>query len=151
MTSKGARVMGLLDTFKRTKPQEPSSAAPQTEISSPDLGTSTSEPSRVPGGDVLDSSSLSSSSSFNSTPDVSGSRFYNPYEGLNTALDSRTARTPYRLPQQPEFLFSEESTFHRRSWSENLTFYTGTGYLTGTITPSIVLYLPTEQGTHPTA
>ena len=39
----------------------------------------------------------------------------------------------YKLPQQPEFLFSEEAAVHRRSWSENLTFYTGSGYLSGTV------------------
>lgn len=32
---------------------------------------------------------------------------------------------------QPEFLFSEEAAVHRRSWSENLTYYTGAGYLAG--------------------
>lgn len=39
----------------------------------------------------------------------------------------------YKLPQQPEFLFSEEAAVHRRSWSENLTFYTGSGYLSGAV------------------
>jgi len=32
---------------------------------------------------------------------------------------------------QPEFLFAEEAAVHRRSWSENLTYYTGAGYLAG--------------------
>lgn len=32
---------------------------------------------------------------------------------------------------QPEFLFSEEALVHKRSWSENLTYYTGVGYLAG--------------------
>ena len=35
------------------------------------------------------------------------------------------------LISQPEFLFAEEATVHRRSWSENLTYYTGVGYLAG--------------------
>lgn len=56
--------------------------------------------------------------------------FYNPYEGLSTAIDNRS-RAGYKLSKQPEFLFSEEATVHRRGWGENLTYYTGTGYLTG--------------------
>lgn len=38
---------------------------------------------------------------------------------------------PSPLPSQPEFLFAEEAAVHRRSWSENLTYYTGAGYLAG--------------------
>ena len=61
-------------------------------------------------------------------------RFYNPYEGLSRALDSRGGiKGTYKLPQHPEFLFSEEATVHRRSWTENLTYYTGTGYLSGEV------------------
>lgn len=37
----------------------------------------------------------------------------------------------YKLPKQPEFLFAEEAAVHKRSWSENLTYYTGVGYLSG--------------------
>ena len=61
-------------------------------------------------------------------------RLYNPYEGLSTAIDARAglSRNLYRLPEQPEFLFSEEAGVHKRSWSENLTYYTGLGYLSGT-------------------
>ena len=61
-------------------------------------------------------------------------RLYNPYEGLSTAIDARAGlpRNLYRLPEQPEFLFSEEAGVHKRSWSENLTYYTGLGYLSGT-------------------
>jgi import inner membrane translocase subunit TIM23 len=39
----------------------------------------------------------------------------------------------FRVSRQPEFLFSEEATVHRRSWSENLTYYTGVGYLAGAL------------------
>ena len=47
-------------------------------------------------------------------------------------VDGRKGGTVgFRLPSQPEFLFSEEATVHHRSWSENLTYYTGTGYLSG--------------------
>ena len=68
--------------------------------------------------------------------DLSGAeRLYNPYEGLSTALDARAGlpRNLYRLPEQPEFLFSEEAGVHKRSWSENLTYYTGLGYLSGAV------------------
>ena len=58
-------------------------------------------------------------------------RLYNPYEGISAALDRRDVKAPFRLPQEPEFLFSEESVVQRRSWSENLTYYTGVGYLAG--------------------
>ncbi len=54
-------------------------------------------------------------------------------QGINAAIDSRNGSPVYRLPKQPEFLFSEEAAVHRRSLSENLTFYTGSGYLTGEI------------------
>lgn len=68
--------------------------------------------------------------------DLSGAeRLYNPYEGLSTAIDARSGlpRNLYRLPEQPEFLFSEEAGVHKRSWSENLTYYTGLGYLSGMV------------------
>ncbi|XP_073316898.1 mitochondrial import inner membrane translocase subunit TIM23-1-like [Primulina huaijiensis] len=41
-------------------------------------------------------------------------RLYNPYKDL-----------------RPEYLFQEESLAQRRSWGENLTYYTGIGYLAG--------------------
>ncbi|KAK4773466.1 hypothetical protein SAY87_028485 [Trapa incisa] len=55
-------------------------------------------------------------------------RLYNPYQDLQLP-----AKTLYKLPTSPEFLFSEESLHQRRSWGENLTFYTGCGYLAGSI------------------
>ena len=54
-------------------------------------------------------------------------RLYNPYKDL---------QVPYRnfqLPTSPEFLFDEEARRQRRSWGENLTFYTGCGYLAGAV------------------
>lgn len=56
-----------------------------------------------------------------------------------TACASAQRRTPTPpsnnpLPRQPEFLFAEEAAVHRRSWSENLTYYTGAGYLVGAAT-----------------
>lgn len=55
-------------------------------------------------------------------------RLYNPYQNLHLP-----AKTLYKLPTSPEFLFSEESIHQRRSWGENLTFYTGCGYLAGSV------------------
>ncbi|KAM7254537.1 hypothetical protein ACFE04_003917 [Oxalis oulophora] len=57
-------------------------------------------------------------------------RMYNPYEALNIQVPIQNL---YQLPTSPEFLFSEESLRQRRSWGENLTFYTGTSYLAGSI------------------
>jgi mitochondrial import inner membrane translocase subunit TIM23 len=54
------------------------------------------------------------------------------WQGLNAAVSGSGSQQPvYKLPKQPEFLFQEEAAVHRRSWSENLTFYTGSGYLSG--------------------
>lgn len=58
----------------------------------------------------------------------SGRRQYNPYQDLNIPY-----RTLYDLPTSPEFLFEEESRVQRRSWGENLTYYTGLGYLGGSV------------------
>ncbi|KAK4774113.1 hypothetical protein SAY87_029132 [Trapa incisa] len=60
--------------------------------------------------------------------DKRGERLYNPYQDLHLP-----AKTLYKLPTSPEFLFSEESLHQRRSWGENLTFYTGCGYLAGSV------------------
>ncbi|KAL0341868.1 UNVERIFIED_CONTAM: Mitochondrial import inner membrane translocase subunit TIM23-1 [Sesamum calycinum] len=56
----------------------------------------------------------------------SNRRLYNPYQDLR--LPSQTL---YNLPTSPEFLFQEEAHAQRRSWGENLTYYTGIGYLAG--------------------
>ncbi|XP_059642156.1 mitochondrial import inner membrane translocase subunit TIM23-2-like [Cornus florida] len=53
-------------------------------------------------------------------------RLYNPYQDLQVPI-----QTLYKLPTSPEFLFQEESIAQRRSWGENLTYYTGIGYLAG--------------------
>ncbi|GFP94211.1 mitochondrial import inner membrane translocase subunit tim23-1 [Phtheirospermum japonicum] len=57
---------------------------------------------------------------------TSNRRLYNPYQDLNIPT-----RIVYNLPTLPGYLFAEESRTHRRSWRENLTYYTGIGYLTG--------------------
>lgn len=52
------------------------------------------------------------------------------FTGL-AAVSRREGVPQFRLPQQPEFLFIEDATVHTRSWSENLSYYTGAGYLAG--------------------
>ncbi|GMI82152.1 translocase of inner mitochondrial membrane 23 [Hibiscus trionum] len=58
------------------------------------------------------------------------SRLYNPYQDLNLQVPITNL---YKLPTTPEFLFAEESLHQRRSWGENLTFYTGSAYLGGSV------------------
>lgn len=84
-------------------------------------------------GGIPDVSNIPPGSVLGSLPSPPGSsqRLYNPYEGLESALDRRLSKGAYSLPDQPEFLFDEEATVHRRNWSENITYYTGTGYLGG--------------------
>ncbi|KAJ0881224.1 hypothetical protein HanRHA438_Chr10g0472031 [Helianthus annuus] len=55
-------------------------------------------------------------------------RLYNPYQDLKLPT-----QTLYKLPTSPQFLFQEESIAQRRSWGENLTYYTGIGYLSGAV------------------
>ncbi|XP_054783904.1 mitochondrial import inner membrane translocase subunit TIM23-2-like [Prosopis cineraria] len=55
-------------------------------------------------------------------------RLYNPYKDLEVPI-----RNLYQLPTSPEYLFVEEARRKRRSWGENLTFYTGCGYLAGAV------------------
>lgn len=55
-------------------------------------------------------------------------RLYNPYKDLEVPI-----RNLYQLPTSPEHLFVEEARRKRRSWGENLTFYTGCGYLGGAV------------------
>ncbi|CAI9757689.1 unnamed protein product [Fraxinus pennsylvanica] len=62
----------------------------------------------------------------NSDEHDSNGRLYNPYQDLQVPT-----KMLYKLPTSPEFLFPEESRAQRRSWGENLTYYTGIGYLAG--------------------
>ncbi|CAH1423623.1 unnamed protein product [Lactuca virosa] len=55
-------------------------------------------------------------------------RLYSPYQDLRVP-----AQTLYKLFTSPEYLFQEESIAQRRSWGENLTYYTGISYLSGTV------------------
>lgn len=118
--------MGIFDRF-RAKDSPPASSS-GAEL--PSDGLLPAQPSQAPVPELLDVPSLGSGSDQGGAASSSG-RFYNPYEGLNTAVDGRSLKAAYKLPAQPEFLFSEEATVHRRSWSENLTYYTGSGYITG--------------------
>ncbi|MCO5550506.1 hypothetical protein L7F22_003993 [Adiantum nelumboides] len=69
-----------------------------------------------------------------SKPGEDDGRFYNPYSQYHgTAFDPKAVNKLYRLPSSPEFLFPEEAAMQRRNWSENLTYYTGCGYLSGAI------------------
>ncbi|XP_022721557.1 mitochondrial import inner membrane translocase subunit TIM23-2-like [Durio zibethinus] len=63
------------------------------------------------------------------------SRLYNPYQDLDLHVPITNL---YKLPTSPEFLFSEESLHQRRSWGENVTFYTGSGYLGGSVSGAAV-------------
>ncbi|KAL6002992.1 hypothetical protein ACLOJK_023214 [Asimina triloba] len=55
-------------------------------------------------------------------------RLYHPYQDLQVPIQNL-----YNLPTAPEFLFHEEAAVQRRSWGENLQYYTGSGYLGGAI------------------
>ncbi|KAL3511658.1 hypothetical protein ACH5RR_024375 [Cinchona calisaya] len=57
---------------------------------------------------------------------TSGGKLYNPYQDLKVPI-----QTLYRLPTSAEFLFQEEAVAQHRSWGENLTYWTGIGYLAG--------------------
>ncbi|KAG6669146.1 hypothetical protein I3843_01G214400 [Carya illinoinensis] len=57
-------------------------------------------------------------------------RFYDPYQGIQFPIP---ARNVYQLPTGPQYLFDEEASRNRRGWSDNITFYTGCGYLAGAV------------------
>jgi len=135
--------MGFLDTFRRPRPTEPPSDAgpPAGELLS-DAAPSTS------GSEALGSSEPPPLSGL-AFPSADGNqRLYNPYEGIGAAVDGRKGGA-FRLPAQPEFLFSEEAAVHHRSWSENLTYYTGTGYLSGARAAPARLRPPATPGLLP--
>ncbi|KAK9127297.1 hypothetical protein Syun_016094 [Stephania yunnanensis] len=70
----------------------------------------------------------SNNSSSSSSSSDQKFRQYHPYQDLNVPI-----KTLYNLPTSPEFLFQEESLAQRRSWGENLQYYTGSGYLLGAV------------------
>lgn len=55
-------------------------------------------------------------------------RLYHPYQNLHAPIQNL-----YNLPTAPEYLFPEEAAVQRRSWGENLQYYTGSGYLAGAV------------------
>ena len=115
--------MGFFDRLKeRNTPQEESQPVTQS-FEGTDFQPSADQAQDLSANDEL--------RNFASTPAMPEGRLYNPYEGISSAVDPRVLRSVYKLPSQPEFLFSEEATVHKRSISENLTYYTGVGYLTG--------------------
>jgi import inner membrane translocase subunit TIM23 len=118
--------MGLLDAFRG------SSAGKQREDASSSGSDVNAEPqSEQFSSDSFQTTDFASGPSFSTDTHSTQDRYYNPYEGISAALDRRDVKQPFRLPQEPEFLFSEESVVQRRSWSENLTYYTGVGYMAG--------------------
>lgn len=64
-------------------------------------------------------------------PPEDTSKIYNPYAGLRNVGSG--AHPAFRVSRQPEFVFQEEARTKRRSFSENIGFYTGVGYLSGAI------------------
>ncbi|KAJ4719639.1 Mitochondrial import inner membrane translocase subunit tim23 [Melia azedarach] len=57
---------------------------------------------------------------------------YHPYQQFDVPIQNL-----YNLPTSPEYLFHEEALNSRRSWGENLQYYTGSGYLTGAVLGAI--------------
>ncbi|KAH7547138.1 mitochondrial import inner membrane translocase subunit TIM23-2 [Ziziphus jujuba] len=55
-------------------------------------------------------------------------RLYDPYRDLQVP-----SRYLYQLPTSHEFVFVEEAKRQRRSWGDNITFYTGTSCLGGAV------------------
>ncbi|KAL2612955.1 hypothetical protein R1flu_024647 [Riccia fluitans] len=84
-------------------------------------------------GDAIFGTGGPPSSSSSSSGEGGSGRFYNPYADLYGPSDLKSLENLYRLPSTPEFLFTEEEAVQRRNWSENLTYYTGCGYLAGAI------------------
>ena len=130
--------MGILDRLRGGGASNRQEAAPSTSGREPSevLGSDDVHlPAEAPDlyGGLPDVSNIPPGSALGSLPSApsSSQRLYNPYEGLDSALDRRLNKGTYSLPDQPEFLFDEEATVHRRNWSENITYYTGTGYLGG--------------------
>ncbi|MED6160214.1 hypothetical protein PIB30_049254 [Stylosanthes scabra] len=67
-------------------------------------------------------------SSNNNDQKNQNTRFYHPYQDLNVPIQKL-----YNLPTSPENLFPELGNRTHRSWSENLTYYTGVAYLSGAV------------------
>ncbi|XP_021846158.1 mitochondrial import inner membrane translocase subunit TIM23-3-like [Spinacia oleracea] len=68
--------------------------------------------------------------SSDSTPNY---KQYSPYQNLNPNTPNMKL---YNLPTTPEHLFEEEA-FRSRNFYDNLTFYTGSSYLTGSVVGAV--------------
>lgn len=122
--------MAVFDRFRSRSDQEPAQSS-SSELHAPQEVLRDQQPSATQYQGELLKDASTSASGLSVFVAEDAPVFYNPYEGLSAAIDNRSMRGGYKLSKQPEFLFSEEATVHRRGWGENFTYYTGTGYLTG--------------------
>ena len=101
--------MGLFDAFRGSR--KPAESTEGTASSSEITNAAADEQFSSAGASSSTSGAFSSTGDF-STPSFSDdeSRFYNPYAGIQAALDKRDVKQGFKLPSSPEFLFSEEST-----------------------------------------
>ncbi|KAJ9505049.1 hypothetical protein QJQ45_016899 [Haematococcus lacustris] len=111
--------MGLLDRFGGRTKQE----AKQEELA----GTPADPPKASQPRSEL-TQDIGSSTSFG-PPRLDASIAVSAIPSISAAAVGR--KHAFKLPDQPEFVFEEESAVKRRGWTENLQFYTGAGYLAG--------------------
>ncbi|PIA58059.1 hypothetical protein AQUCO_00500173v1 [Aquilegia coerulea] len=84
----------------------------------------------------MENSSSSSSSNQNNSnyPPRRPYNPYNPYEVVPNLPPYLPSENLYStISTQPEYLFHEEAAVQRRTWGENIQYYTGSLYLTGAI------------------
>lgn len=120
--------MGLRDLLgvkRGDKAKAESSSADTKTLDEPALGSTAIE-------ENLERPNFSAPAESVSLPSVT-SGAYNPYSGLGGPFDPSMNKAIYSLSDSPEFLFDEERSVKTRSWSENLTYLTGVGYLGGSI------------------
>lgn len=130
--------MGLFDRFTRQNADQIEDPGQQASTSAPADAAPHADAVHH-GGEVLHETALNDAlTALQAKPSGTAERFYNPYEGLSAAVDSRMSRgeapVGFRLPSDLEYVFAEEASVQKRSWSENLCYYTGTAYLAGALT-----------------
>ena len=126
--------MGLRDLLgiRGKKEQASSSGGRSSEqldeiVPAPSTSSTAQTPADLSGGfGTTSSSSLAAAN-------TSGSMPYNPYTGLGGPFDPGMSQKLYSISTTPEYLFDEERQMRTRSWSENLTYLTGVGYLGGSV------------------